>query len=389
MNSARKITILARAFIVAGLFAMVELWAGGALGQPAPSGMRFNNPPVTPGNCVTVGSATAVHDSGAPCAASGVQFNNPVTIGDCIIATDSSHINDTGLSCGWLATLTAAIVASDGAQLLAAIVSSPLTFNTGTHTLACATCLTGNQTVTLSGDVAGSGATAITTTLANTAVTPASYTCSNLTVDAKGRLTAASNGACGTGTVTAVSVASANGFAGSSSGGATPALTLTTTVTGALKGNGTALSAAACADLSNGATGCSTATGTSGATLPLNNSNNAFSGNNSFSGTSTFTGSIKAPIRTVTAAGAITVSATTDYFICVNKASGAATVVNLPASPGTGLTYVVKDCKGDAATNNITITPNAGNIDNAGTYVISTNLASVAVVYDGTAWWVN
>jgi len=47
-----------------------------------------------------------------------------------------------------------------------------------------------------------------------------------------------------TGTVTAVSVASANGFAGSSSGGATPALTLSTSITGVLKGNGTAISAA-------------------------------------------------------------------------------------------------------------------------------------------------
>lgn len=46
------------------------------------------------------------------------------------------------------------------------------------------------------------------------------------------------------GTVTSVSVASANGFAGSSSGGATPALTLSTSVTGVLKGNGTAISAA-------------------------------------------------------------------------------------------------------------------------------------------------
>lgn len=52
----------------------------------------------------------------------------------------------------------------------------------------------------------------------------------------------------GTGTVTAVSVASANGFAGSSSGGATPALTLTTSITGLLKGNGTAISAAALTD---------------------------------------------------------------------------------------------------------------------------------------------
>ena len=47
-----------------------------------------------------------------------------------------------------------------------------------------------------------------------------------------------------TGTVTAVSVVSANGFAGTSSGGATPALTLSTTISGVLKGNGTAISAA-------------------------------------------------------------------------------------------------------------------------------------------------
>ena len=49
----------------------------------------------------------------------------------------------------------------------------------------------------------------------------------------------------GTGSVTAVSVATANGLAGTSSGGATPALTLSTTITGVLKGNGTAISAAA------------------------------------------------------------------------------------------------------------------------------------------------
>lgn len=46
------------------------------------------------------------------------------------------------------------------------------------------------------------------------------------------------------GTVTSVSVASANGLAGTSSGGATPSLTLSTTVTGLLKGDGTAISAA-------------------------------------------------------------------------------------------------------------------------------------------------
>ncbi len=49
----------------------------------------------------------------------------------------------------------------------------------------------------------------------------------------------------GSGTsVTSITINSLNGFAGTSSGGGTPALTVSTTVTGMLKGNGTAISAA-------------------------------------------------------------------------------------------------------------------------------------------------
>lgn len=44
--------------------------------------------------------------------------------------------------------------------------------------------------------------------------------------------------------VTAITVASANGLAGSSSGGTTPSLTLSTSITGILQGNGTAISVA-------------------------------------------------------------------------------------------------------------------------------------------------
>jgi hypothetical protein len=70
--------------------------------------------------------------------------------------------------------------------------------------------------------------------------------------------------------LTSVAVTSANGFAGTSSGGTTPSLTLTTSITGLLKGNGTAMSAAtAGTDYSAGtsalATGILKSTTTTGA----------------------------------------------------------------------------------------------------------------------------
>ncbi len=69
--------------------------------------------------------------------------------------------------------------------------------------------------------------------------------------------------------LTAVSVVSANGFAGTSSGGTTPALTLSTSITGILKGNGTAISAAA--------SGTDYAPATSGTSILYGNGSGGFS----------------------------------------------------------------------------------------------------------------
>lgn len=73
------------------------------------------------------------------------------------------------------------------------------------------------------------------------------------------------------GSVTAVSVNTANGFAGTSSGGSTPALTLSTTVTGILYGNGTSVATAIVANfptLNQNTTGtAANVTATSNSTL--------------------------------------------------------------------------------------------------------------------------
>lgn len=109
------------------------------------------------------------------------------------------------------------------------------------------------------------------------------------------------------GTVTAVSVVSANGFAGTSSGGATPALTLSTSITGVLKGNGTAISAA-----------------TSGTDYSL--------------GTSALTTGI---LKSTTATGALTIAIAADFPTLNQNTSGTAAGLSttlVVGSGGTGAT---------------------------------------------------
>lgn len=122
----------------------------------------------------------------------------------------------------------------------------------------------GDQTITLTGDVTGSGTGSFAATIAADAVTFAKMqnvasgvligrstastgdmetisVGSGLTLSG-GTLTATGGG---TGTVTSVSVTSANGFAGTvATATTTPAITISTSITGMLRGNGTALVAA-------------------------------------------------------------------------------------------------------------------------------------------------
>lgn len=90
-------------------------------------------------------------------------------------------------------------------------------------------------------------------------------------------------------------------------------------------------------------------------------------------------------LRVVIAAGAIT-GATTDDVVVVNKTSGAATAYNAFGSPATGVCVQIKDGKGDAASNPITFTPAAGNVDGAATFVMNQNYQAATFCYNATQW---
>lgn len=124
---------------------------------------------------------------------------------------------------------------------------------------------------------------------------------------------------------------------------------------------------------------------TTSATIARTDAGNTFTGAQTITGILTTQSGRVLSGRVVTAAGAITM-ATTDNVVIVNKTVGAATTVNLVGSPTTWTSFTIKDGKGDAGTNNITITPAAGTIDGASTYVMGTNYQSATVVYSGSEW---
>jgi hypothetical protein len=142
-------------------------------------------------------------------------------------ATNASNISSGTLPAGRLPALTGDVTSSAGSAATTLAAGSASNLNSGT--------LAAGRLPALTGDVTSSAGSAATTLAAGSASSLNSGT-----------------------------LAAARGGAG--------------TISGALKGNGAGVvSQAACSDLSNGATGCSTATGTSGATIPLLNGANTWS----------------------------------------------------------------------------------------------------------------
>ena len=137
---------------------------------------------------------------------------------------------------------------SDFVKVASSITDGVSTISFGTTGLTPSTATDGAVTVagTLTVANGGTGATSLTAnnvilgngTSAVQVVAPG--TTGNVLTSDGTTWTSAAASATG---VTSLSVATANGFAGTSSGGSTPILTMTTSITGLLQGNGTAISA--------------------------------------------------------------------------------------------------------------------------------------------------
>lgn len=86
-------------------------------------------------------------------------------------------------------------------------------------------------------------------------------------------------------------------------------------------------------------------------------------------------------------AGTGNVAMVNEGAVVLIKTVGAATQVSLRPSPDLGNFCYVKDGKGDAATNNITIVdPNGNTIDGQASYVIASNYGSAVFMWNGIEW---
>ena len=185
------------------------------------------------------------------------------------------------------------------------------------------------------------------------------------------------------GTVTSVSVVSANGFAGTvANSTTTPAITLTTTITGILKGNGTAISAAV--------SGVDYAPATSGTSILYGNGAGGFSNVTVGTGLTFATGTLSTS-GTITTNAPVTKTAnfsvaSTDTWLINNKAGSTCTVTLPSPSANTGrVLYFINYQNQLLVSASSNVVSRAGGA--AGTAILD-NVAGnwATIVSDGTNW---
>jgi hypothetical protein len=290
-----------------------------------------------------------------------------------------------------LNTLTpgAGIGVTNGAGSITIANTGVLSFSGGSTGLTPATATTG--AVTLAGildvDNGGTGQTTYTNgqllignTTGNT-LTKATLTAGTGITISNGAGSITINGTGGT--VTSVSVVSANGFAGTvATSTTTPAITLTTTVTGILKGNGTAISAAV--------SGTDYAPATSGTSILYGNGAGGFSNVTVGTGLTFATGTLSTS-GTVTTNAPVTKTAdfsvaSTDTWLINNKTGSTCTVTLPSPSANTGrVLYFINYQNQLLVSASSNVVSRAGGA--AGTAILD-NVAGnwATIVSDGTNW---
>jgi hypothetical protein len=73
-----------------------------------------------------------------------------------------------------------------------------------------------------------------------------------------------------------------------------------------------------------------------------------------------------------------------DYFLCVDT-STQPVAITLPTGI-LGTVYIVKDCIGDANTNNITVAGTGGELVDGSTATINSPYGSLSFVFNGSEW---
>jgi hypothetical protein len=73
-----------------------------------------------------------------------------------------------------------------------------------------------------------------------------------------------------------------------------------------------------------------------------------------------------------------------DYFLCVDT-STQPVAITLPTGI-LGTVYIVKDCSGDANTNNITVAGTGGELVDGSTATINSSYGSLSFIFNGSEW---